>query len=135
MAIKILKEPRLPDPPANWMGSKPEFYVYHALISLGKKPGVDFVFQSAFMGGRMQKGGDVVDFLFYNPPNLAINIQSTYYHYTSAGLKARGQMQRAQLEGMGLKVIFIDEADALRNPRFYAREALSGIDHSRMGGR
>ena len=33
------------------------------------------------MGGRMDKGGLVLDFLFSNPPDLAVNVQGVYYHY------------------------------------------------------
>lgn len=135
MAIKIRKEPIIPDPPEDWAGSKPEWSIFWGLLSLGLKPDRDFVYQSAQMGGRLAKGGAVVDFLFYNPPNLAINIQSTYYHYVGVVTQARGQMQRAQLEGYGLRMIYIEEEDALRDPRFYIREALRGIDHSRMSGR
>ena len=135
MAIKIKTEPEVPEPPEDWGGSRPEWAIYHALLSLGKKPGADFVYQSARFGGRSAKGGAVVDFLFYDPPNLAINVQSVYYHYTGAIQKVRGQMQRAQLEASGLKVIYIEEEAALSNPRFYVREALNGVDHSRMIGR
>ena len=134
MVIKIKREPEIPEPPEDWQGSKPEWAIFHALISLGKKLGVDFEYQSAFLGGRLAKGGAVVDFLFYNPPNLAINVQSVFYHYREITQKVRGQMQRAQLEGMGLRVIFIDEADALRAPHWYVREALQFRDHSRMAG-
>jgi len=128
------KEPELLEVPEWWMGSKPEYYIYHALISLGLKSNVDFVYQSAQLGGRLEKGGAVVDFLFYNPPNLAVNIQSVYYHYRGVTQKVRGQMQRAQLEGLGLRIVYIDEEDALRDPRFYAKEALNFRDHSRMTG-
>lgn len=120
-----------PEPPETWVGSRPEWAIYHALLSLGKKPDVDFDYQSSFMGGRMSKGGAVVDFLIFEPPT-AINIQSTYYHYQNVNQRQRGEFQRAQLEGMGITVIFIDEEDALREPRFYVKEALEGRSHARV---
>ena len=129
------KEPELLEVPEWWQGSKPEYFIYNALLSLGLKPDRDFVYQSSQLGGRLEKGGAVVDFLFYNPPNLAVNIQSVYYHYRGITQKVRGQMQRAQLEGLGLKVIYIDEEDALRNPRYYVQQALMGNDLSMMSGR
>jgi hypothetical protein len=135
MAVKIRKEPSVSEPPATWPGSRAEWAIFQALLSLGKKPGVDFIYQSPFFGGRLQKGGVVVDFLFYNPPNLAINVQSVWYHYIGVVAQMRDQMQRARLEGVGLRVIYIDEEDALRNPRFYVREALAFRDHSRMTAR
>jgi len=134
MAIKVREEPRVPEPPDYWHGSRPEWAIYWALMSLGLKEGIDFTYQSAQMGGRLAKGGSVVDFLFYNPPNLAINVQSVYYHYRGAVAQVRGQMQRAQLEGYGLRVIYIEEEDALRNPQWYVQQALKFRDHSRMAG-
>lgn len=132
MAIKIRKEPNLPEVPEDWVGSRPEFYIFWALLSLGKKPDRDFTYQSAQMGGRLERGGAVVDFLFYDPPNLAINVQSTYYHYRTITQQTRGQMQWAQLEGLGLHLIFIDEEDALSNPKYFVQEAMEFRDHSLM---
>ena len=122
-----------PAVPETWSGSTPEWAIYWALRTMGLKPDVDFVYQSAQMGGRMEKGGAVIDFLFFNPPNLGINVQSIYFHYT--GQQRRGQIQRAQLEAIGIRMIFIDEADALRDPKYYVAEALMFRDHSLMAGR
>ena len=72
---------QIPEMPATWEGSKPEWTTYVILQQLGKVPGEDFTYQSPLMGGRLDKGGSVVDFLFSNPPDLAINVQGNYYHY------------------------------------------------------
>ena len=61
--------------PANWAGSVPEYVAYQAFIKLGLEPGRDFTYQSPLMGGRLDKGGFVLDFLFTMPPDLAVNVQ------------------------------------------------------------
>ncbi len=123
----------VPEPPADWTGSRPEWAIYWALLNMGKKDGIDFIYQSSRMGGRLSKGGVVIDFLFLDPPNLAINVISRYYHYATTPQRTADELQRALLEGQGLKVIFIDETDALRNPKYYVQDALNGIDHSVYG--
>ena len=64
-----------PQLPSNWEGSVPEYIAYVELQRFGTIPGGDFTYQSPLLGGRMTKGGIVLDFEFYNPPDLAINIQ------------------------------------------------------------
>jgi very-short-patch-repair endonuclease len=118
-------ESNIPEPPVEWVGSLPEWNVYWALLRLGYKD--RFTYQSPMMGGRIQKGGAVIDF-FVEEMNLAINVQSKYYHmgYTQ---RIKDELQKAQLESMGIKVIYIQEEDALRNPLYYVNEALKGIEH------
>lgn len=117
----------LPQKPDWWMGSLPEWLIYWALLKLGLKD--QFTYQSSRMGGRMVKGGAILDFYFADL-RLAINVQSIYYHYVTAARRMADALQRAQLEGMGIKVIYIMESAALSNPLFYVKEALRGIDHS-----
>lgn len=114
-------------PPPSWMGSLPEYYVYDALIKLGMKG--EFIYQSSQMGGRGAKGGAIVDFYFPSL-SLAINVQSTYFHYRTASQRVNDQMLRAQLEGQGIRVIYIQEAAALSNATHYVRDALRGIEHT-----
>ena len=122
--------------PADFPGSLPEYLVLAELVRLGKQPGVDFTYQSPLMGGRVEKGGVILDFLLYDPPDLAINVQGEYWHYgLGPGVKARDLMARSQMAGQGITLIFIDEADILRDVRYYVREALQYRDHSKMGGR
>ena len=83
----------------------------------------------------MEKGGLVLDFLFVDPPDLAVNIQGVYYHYEfGVETKARDIIAREGAVGRGLTLIFIDEDDLLRDPEYYCREALRYRDHSRLGG-
>jgi len=115
--------------PASWAGSLPEYIVHQELGRQGKISGVDFIYQSSRMGGRMQKGGVVIDF----PPDLAINVQGIYYHYEfGTETKARDLIALQQLAGDGITLIFIDEDDALSNARYIVREALAYRDHSRI---
>ncbi len=108
------------------MGSLPEYLVYEALLKLGMKG--QFTYQSSMLGGRTTKGGAVMDF-YFPELRLAINVQSTYFHYRTTGQRTNDKLLRAQLEGQGIKVIYIQEADALANASFYVRDALRGIEH------
>ena len=124
--------------PPNWEGSGPEYVAYQTFISLGKTPGEDFTYQSPLMGGRLDKGGFIIDFMFTNPPDLGINVQGVYYHYQKypGGVesKARDVLARASMAGENITLVFIDDDDLMRDPRYYCREALNYRDHSRLGG-
>jgi len=120
--------------PATWEGSLPEFVAYEAFIRAGKQPGLDFTYQSQLMGGRSDKGGVIIDFLFSNPPDLAVNVQGVYYHYNiGMDQMARDTMARSQMAGLGVRLIFIDDEDLLQDPDYYVGEALRYQDHSRLG--
>lgn len=120
--------------PPGWEGSIPEYVAYVEFIKAGKQPGVDFTYQTPLLGGRMTKGGVVLDFEFSNPPDLAVNIQGVYYHYEfGIDQKARDLMSRAQVAGQGIFLIFIDEDDLMEDPTYYVEEALNYRDHSRIG--
>jgi len=122
------------DPLAKDAGSEPEIAVFHALLQLGKRPDRDFVFQSKQFGGRVEKGGRIVDFQMIEPPDLAINVQGVYYHYEKgSAIKQSDIRTRAFLASSGVTLIFIDEDDALSDAKFYVREALAYKDHSRLG--
>jgi len=121
--------------PENWPGSGPEYIAYQTFIQLGKDPQEDFTYQSPRMGGRMEKGGLILDFLFRNPPDLAVNVQGSYYHYEfGVEVRARDMMARASLAGDGITLVFIDDDDLMRDPAYYCREALNYQDHSQLGG-
>ena len=128
------RPPQIEVPPS-WPGSLPEYIAYITFIQLGKDPNQDFSYQSSLMGGRMDKGGAVLDFMFYEPPDLAVNIQGVYYHYeTGVSTQARDLMMRSMVAGQGVTLIFIGDDDLFNDPRYYCREALNYRDHSRMTG-
>lgn len=113
--------------------SKPESAVYNALLKLGLKDGEDFIFQSPQGGGRAQLGGAVLD--FYLPAyGIGIAVQSTYYHYIDADSRARDAFVNTMMEGWGIRLIYIEEADALANADYFVREALAGREHSKLRG-
>ncbi len=121
--------------PSSWEGSEPEWIFQSALIRLGYLPDQDFSYQSPLMGGRLDKGGAILDFVFYNPPDLAVNIQGVYYHYEmGADTKARDIMIRESMAGQGIHLIFIDEDDLREDPVGVTRLALNYRDVSRLGG-
>ena len=121
--------------PQGWTGSVPEWLTYESLQKAGKIPGQDFTYQSPLLGGRIQKGGVVIDFDFSNPPDIAINVQGVYFHYQfGVETSARDRMARAQLAGEGKQLIFIDEDDLYNDTDYYVLEALRYRDHSRLGG-
>ena len=121
--------------PQNWEGSVPEYVAYQTFVELGLVPGQDFTYQSPLLGGRMDKGGFVLDFMFNDPPDLAVNVQGVYYHYEfGVEAKARDVVARASLAGQNITLIFIDDDDLMRDPQYYCREALNYRDHSRLGG-
>ena len=114
-------------------GSIPEFMVFNELQRRGLRQGVDFYLQAPIFGGRIDRGGYVLDFLFSNPPGLAINVQGEYYHYgLGTAIIARDRLLRAQMAGQGVTLIFIDESDILDNVEYYVGEALNFKDHSRL---
>ena len=87
-------------------------------------------------GGRLDKGGVILDFVFDNPPNLAVNVQGVYYHYElGADTRARDIMARELMAGQGITLIFVDEDDLEQDPIGVTRNALQFRDTSRLGGR
>ena len=120
--------------PQWWEGSVPEWITYQALEKTGLKAGDDFTYQSPLLGGRIQKGGVVIDFDFTNPPYLAINVQGVYFHYQfGVETRARDEMIRSQLASFGQTLIFIDEDDLYEDADYYVTESLRYKDHSRLG--
>ena len=58
--------------PPGWPGSLPEFLVFNSLTTtFNLQQGVEFTYQSPLLGGRIEKGGVVLDFVFNEPPDLA----------------------------------------------------------------
>jgi len=122
------------DPNAKEAGSEPEIAVFNALLRLGKKPFVDFEFQTSLFGGRISKGGRVVDFQMIDPPDLALNVQGVYFHYEKGSAIRQSDIRtRAFMASQGITLIFLDGDDVLEDAVYYVREALQYRDHSRLG--
>ena len=128
------REQQILQPPADFPGSYPEYIAFVSLLRLGKRPDVDFIYQSRQVGGRISKVGLVIDFSYNYPPDLAINIQGIYYNYEQGSVNiAKDLIAREQLASQGVTLIFVDDIDLEQNPEYFIREALNNRDHSRIG--
>lgn len=124
------------EPPLWWLeqypgGTKPEWAVFWALLQLGYHPEDDF-FVHAQLPGAGRGFSSQVDFLL---PNLgiAIEVSGIYWHYTLGSERQERDLFRLlYFAERGIRVIFIDEDDALRDPIYYVKEALLGHDHSKL---
>ena len=125
----IGREEETKAPPPGFVGTAPEFAVFEALNRLGFRD--QFEFQSSKFGGRNVRGGIVADF-FIPSLSLIINVQGEYWHYGRPGQLGIDLIQRQQITSSGLRVVYIDESDALENADFYVGEAIRGIDHSKL---
>lgn len=113
-----------PEPPDDFLGTRPEWAIYWAHSILKRKAGEDFSYIDYIAGIQ-------VDFLEFDL-NIALNIQGLFWHYYFSGAK-QGEdiVTRAQIESTGTILINIDEDHCLQDPVYYLREALNGRDHSR----
>jgi hypothetical protein len=119
--------------PEWWAGSGPEYLCWKALLSLGLRSEVDFQYQNQMAGGRLDKGGRVIDFMIFNPPNIAINVQGVFYHYEKgSAVRQSDILTREYLATMGIKLIFVDEDDLIDDAKAIVADALAGIDRSRF---
>ena len=114
-------------------GTQPEILCYEALINYGLMPNIDFEFQSSIFGGRQQRGGQVIDFLFFNPPNLAFSILGEYFHYElSGGSRAADIINSNELSMVGITLIHIDEGDLIEDAKSVVGDALQFKDRSKL---
>ena len=120
-------------PPRTWEGTLPEFAVYWGHTALGLKEGIDFLYQSPVSGGRLNRGGTIIDFEELDVP-VGIRVQGLYWHaYAGQDKIASDAMLKLQAESTGMTIIDIDEDDALRSPKYFVEEARGFRDHSRAG--
>ena len=114
-------------------GSLPELIVFKDLVRRDLEHGVDFYYQFPIFGFFLEPGSKKLDFFFANPPGLAINVQGEYWHYDQGSHKIAGdELLREMLASDGIRMVFIDESDVLRDVRYYVSEALNFRDHSRL---
>ena len=108
--------------PSTWPGSDAAYVAYTALLRAGKEPGADFNYIH----------GDEADFAFTNPPDLAMQVQESFYSHRS-GIETRGTdvLARAQLAGRGITLIILGHDLLTQDPDWLIDEALHYRDHSR----
>jgi len=116
--------------PAGWPGSEATYIAYEALLRAGRQPGRDFTYQSATQGRRLESDLDV-DFMFTNPPALAMQVQEGLYSHSS-GIETRGRdiLTKAQLAGSGVMLVLLDHDKLRQDPDWLIGEALQYRDHS-----
>ncbi len=130
-ALKLKPQEPAGDPPDWWPGTRPEWAVQWGLEHNGMVDGLDFTYQ-ARLPGVGAGYYSTVDFLI-NDFNIGIEVQGKYWHYGQGSQKIYTDLFRVSaFAGMGIQIIFIDEADALSDPRYYVAEALQGNDHSHV---
>jgi hypothetical protein len=120
------------DPPPEWGGTRPEWAIFWALTKLNLAVGEDFSYRPKLNTGWSASGESEIDFLI---PNYAIGIeiQGRFWHYGQGSRKVMNDIMRVNLFALqGLKIIFIDEPDAISDPIYFATEALEGNDHSHV---
>lgn len=120
----------VPEPGPYWPGTRPEWAIYWAHLTLDLLEGRDFIYRlSSYATDNIE-----VDFLELSP-SVGIQVQGEFWHYEfRSRAKPRDIQQKARLEAQGMSVIWIDENAALTNPVFFLQEALRGRDHSQGQG-
>lgn len=119
------------DPPDWWTGTRPEWAVYWGLQKNGLQDGLDFTYQARLPGVGAGYYSQV-DFLV-DTYSIGIEVQGKFWHYGQGQQKIATDLFREQLfAGQGIKIVFIDEQDALEDPTYFVREALEGEDHSHV---
>ncbi len=127
-APTVLESNQPPEKPATFQGTLPEWRVYWWL----QKHGYEFDFQSSLLGGRIELGGQVADFLLPNElPPMIIRVQGLAWHYGFRGDIPKDQKAKDILEGMGYRVIDVDEDDVNERLDYVMVRAMRGEDISR----
>lgn len=106
------------------------YMVFEALLRAGKEPGKDFSYQPR-VGGRRIGIELEVDFMFRDPPDLAMQVQDSLYVHRS-GVETRGTdlVTKISLAGMGITLIILEHEKLIQNPDWLVSEALQYRDHS-----
>ena len=113
--------------PGWWSGTDPEWIVFSVLESMGKRPNQDFVYS--------KNPEDGISFRFINPRDLAINVTGLMHAYEAGQDNASKEvMNKQQMIGFGIHLIFIEDVDLQQDPNYYISEALAYRAHSHMGG-
>ncbi len=90
------------------MGSSLEIRVYQALLHLGWRR-ESIAIQTPILGGRQQRGGQVVDFVVYAPQPVPIYANGEYWH-RDPEREAQAQADAREVFGVEPVVIWGEEA-------------------------
>jgi hypothetical protein len=116
--------------PEGWRGSEAAYVAFEALVRAGKEPGKDFNYQPRTQGRRLESSIET-DFTFTDPPDLAMQVQESFYSHHS-GIETRGTdlLAKAQLAGQGVTLIMLGYEKLTQDPDWLIGEALQYRDHS-----
>ena len=114
--------------PQGWPGSNAAYLAYLALVGAGKVPGRDFTYQPKTQGGRLELGKQV-DFVFTNPPDLAMQVQESFYEHHD-GVETRGTdvLTKAQLAGEGISLILLEHDKVVQDADGVIEKALQYVE-------
>ena len=101
----------------NWQGGEGAYITFGALVRANKQPGLDFDYHPR---GR----GPGVDFVFNDPPGLALQVEEQ-------GSQIPGRLLKAQLAGVGRILVVLPYNLLTQDPDWLIEEALQYRDHSR----
>jgi len=114
--------------PEGWPGSNAAYLAYLALVGAGKVPGRDFTYQPRTQGARLELGKQV-DFVFNNPPDLAMQVQESFYEHHD-GVETRGTdvLTKAQLAGEGISLILLEHDKLVQDADGVIEKALQYVE-------
>jgi len=94
------------------------------------KRGIVYDFQSSLLGGRVEFGGMVIDIILPES-GIAMRIMGEYYH-SGVIQEAKDREQRSMLEGLGYRVVDLQEADLTTNLDAVMEKAIMGDEMSEI---
>lgn len=91
---------------------------------------IEFDFQSSLMGGRIEFGGAVVDFILVES-GILLRVFGEYWH-TGLVQEAKDREQRSMLEGLGYRVVDLHEEELTTNLDAVMEKAIMGDEMSEI---
>ena len=96
-----------------------EYFVAAALDKLG----IPFLFQVSYWGGRSLRGGQVLDFLVWNPLETPVQVFGEYWHSGLLGSKDRLKLAQLQmLFDVPIVILWGNETDSFQDALNAVRE-------------
>jgi len=96
-----------------------EYFVAAALDKLG----IQFLFQVSYWGGRSLRGGQVLDFLVWNPLETPVQVFGEYWHSGLLGSKDRLKLAQLQmLFDVPIVILWGNETDSFQDALSAVRE-------------
>ena len=96
-----------------------EYFVAAALDKLG----IQFLFQVSYWGGRSLRGGQVLDFLVWNPLETPVQVFGEYWHSGLLGSKDRLKLAQLQmLFDVPIVILWGNETDSYQDALSAVRE-------------